>query len=328
MANLQVRYLGLKLKNPIIISSSGLTGSLSNIVKLENANAGAVVLKSLFEEQIENISDHIAESSLSDYNDSYNYLKQYSKDNLISDYLKLIQDAKRNITIPVIASINCYSTGSWLEFAKQIEDAGADALEINLYIFPVDFHLPPSHYEEIYLDIIKNIKNHISIPLALKISSSFTNLLYFTNKLVSNGARGLVLFNRYYQPDINIHDMSFVSSEIFSHKSDFYQSLRWTGIISGKLSNIELAPSTGIHDGETAIKFLLAGAQAVQVCSVIYQGGYGQVQTILDDIEKWMIEKKYNSIEEFRGKLNYKNIKNSQEYERNQFVKYFSLNEK
>jgi len=328
MISLQTYYLGLNLKNPIIVSSSGLTSNLNSIKTLEQNNAAAIVLKSLFEEQIKAETNSIIEKSDTSYPEAIDYIRDYSKQNLISDYLKLIETTKKSVSIPVIASINCISNGGWIDFAKKIENAGADAIELNINILPIEINLLSAHYEEIYIDILKKIKSQITIPVSLKISNYFTNILNITNKLILNGANGIVLFNRFYQPDININDLSFTSSEIFSNSNDYSQTLRWIGILSGKISNIDLAASTGVQSGETAIKMILAGAKAVQVCSTIYKNGIRQIQIMLNDIEKWMSKNHYNTIEEFRGKMNYKNISNAQEYERMQFIKYFSLNNK
>lgn len=325
MANLETTYLGIKIKNPIVVASSGLTSTLNHIIQVEKANASAAVIKSLFEEQINNSAEHLLETSDLSYPEAMSYIKEYSIDYLISNYLTLISDAKNAVKIPIIASINCASSGAWIDFAKKIQEAGADAIELNINILPLDINQPSSHYEDIYIDILKTIKKNITIPVSLKITSSITNLVHFSHQLAKNGVDGIVLFNWFYKPDIDISNMSFISAEVFSNNTDYTNSLRWIGIISSKVKNIDLIASTGVHTGESAIKMILAGAQAVQICSTIYQNGMEQIKRMTDDIEKWMDEKQFKSLADFRGKMNYDNISNAAEYERMQFIKYFSL---
>lgn len=322
MVSLQTNYLGLKLKNPVIVSSSGLTDSVEKIKKIEDYGAGAVVLKSLFEEQIRFESGTMIDSSY--YPEAMDYISSYVKNNSITEYLKLIEGAKKTVNIPVIASINCVSASEWVSFARDIESSGADAIELNIFIVPTEPNKTSEKYESLYFEIIEKIKSKITIPVSIKIGSHFTNLINLVQNLYYRGTAGVVLFNRFFSPDIDIEKMKFTTSDVLSSPSDIRQSLRWVGIISGMTDKIDIAASTGIHDGKAALKHILAGAKAVQICSVLYKRGLPELQTIIHFIEDWMKKKNINSIEEIRGKMSYKNISDPSVYERAQFMKYFS----
>jgi len=319
MNKLETTYLGLKLRNPVIVASSGLTNTVEKIKNLEAKGAGAVVIKSLFEEQINIEAGKLATHT--EYPEALDYVNFYSKNNSVQEYLDLIKNAKAAVSIPVIASINCVSSKGWVDFAKRIEAAGADALEINVYILPLDRNASPEKYENIYFDLAEKLKGMLKIPFAFKLSSYFSNLVGFVQKL---NVPGVVLFNRLYAPDIDIDTLKFGAADIFSTPSDIRNSLRWVGIISAKITKTDIAASTGIHDGKAAIKQILAGATAVQVCSTLYKNGIDQLEVIIKDMEKWMSSKGYNSIEEFRGKMSITKIEDPQIYERSQFMKYFS----
>jgi dihydroorotate dehydrogenase (fumarate) len=322
MINLSTNYLGLTLKSPLIVSSSGLTNSVDKIRKFEEFGAGAVVLKSIFEEQINYEAGMLVENGI--YPEAHDYITGYSKTNALEEHLKIIEEAKKVVKIPVIASINCMSVSEWVSFAKDIENAGADALELNVFFVPSDIERSSVKYEELYYDLIVKIKNVTRIPLAVKIGYHFTNMVGMVNNLYIRGAKGVVLFNRFYEPDIDIENLKLTSSGVFSSPADIRQSLRWVGIISDKVKKIDVAASTGVHDGKAAIKLILAGARAVQVCSVLYKKGIEQVKIMNDEISAWMSKKSIKSIEEFRGKLNYSNIPDPSVYERSQFMRYFS----
>ena len=322
MANLTTTFAGLKLRNPFIISSSGLTSSLDKIRKFDALGAGAVVLKSLFEEQILFEIGSMSESS--DYPEAQDYLATYTKENSVNEYLELISNAKKAVQIPIIASINCVSSGEWINFASRIEEAGADALELNLFFLPIDKDKTAQDYESVYFDVIEKLKKIISIPLILKIGSHFTNPVNMINQLYFRKADGVVMFNRFYSPDIDLDDMTMTSSDVFSSPSDLRTTLRWVGIVSSEVSNLNIAASTGVHSGEAAIKLLLAGATSVQLCSVLYKNGVEFLTEMIDKLESWMLANNYKSIDEFRGKMNYANLKDPSVYERSQFMRYFS----
>jgi dihydroorotate dehydrogenase (fumarate) len=322
MIDLTTKYAGLKLRNPIIAGSSGLTSQVERIKEYEKAGVGAVVLKSLFEEQIEMQSVSLLKDS--DSPEAADYIHEYVKANQVNQYLELIKSAKANCTIPIIASINCYKEDAWIDFARQIELAGADAIELNVYYMDTDLTHDYDANRNIYVNIIRKVKETVSIPVIMKIGKSFSNIPALVHQLKLNGADGLVLFNRFYQPDININTMQLVSGNVFSSHSDLSDTLRWTAIVSGKIPDISIASSTGIHDWEDVIKCLLAGASAVQMVSAIYTHGPEIISQILVCIEEWMNHTQYRSLSQFRGKLNYAQIESPNMYERAQFMKYFS----
>ncbi len=325
MPNLSTEYMGLKLKNPIIIASSGLTDTVESIKSLEENGAAAVVLKSLFEEEI--VAEMDAQlkkmSSVSPlYPETLDFYEEYEDDNMSMQYLELIKDAKKAVKIPIIASINCVTAEQWTYFPKEIEKAGADALELNLFLLPSDFKRNAEAINKVYLDIVKKVKEQINIPVALKVSYYSTDLALHLQKLSKTGIKALVLFNKFYSPDIDLDKMEITSGKILSSPDDMHISLRWMGIMAGRVE-CDLAASTGVHTGKDAIKQILAGANAVQVVSTIYLNGAEQIQKMLAEIKKWMDEKGFKSIDEFRGKMSQTNINNPAAYERVQFMKYF-----
>ncbi len=325
MITLTSKYMGLNLKNPIIIGSSGLTNSVEKVKKLAGYGAGAVVLKSLFEEQIMIDSyKHREYDGYYAYPESVEYIKNYSKQHTIDNYLQLIEKSKRSVEIPVIASINCISASEWISFAKKIEEAGADALELNISMLPTDEKYDSRDNEKKYFDISKKVKSQINIPVSIKMSRFSTGLANLILKLSwTKNVDGFVLFNRYYNPDIDISKMEVVSSNVFSTAEEITNSLRWIALLSDKVK-IDLAASTGIHNGEGVIKQLLAGANAVQIVSAIYKHGPEYISTIIKEVEEWMEKNHFSGIDEFKGKMSYEKVKNPAAYERIQYMKYFS----
>lgn len=325
MSKLKTTYLGLQLTNPIIVGSSGLTNSVAKIKKLQVAGAGAVVLKSLFEEQILHEINHQVHSSEGlDHPEALDYIQNYNKKHSVNEYLELIKNAKKETTIPIIASINCFSVNQWLDFAKQIEAAGADALELNVFVVNTDKNSVAAEYEEIYYKVAKEVSESIHIPVSMKLSPYFSNLVQVVDRLSVLGAKGVVLFNRFYEPDVDINKLTLVSSEILSTPADIRKSLRWVAIVSDKVPTIDVASSTGVHNGEAVIKQLLVGAQAVQTCSAVYKKGPAAISEMVQKLSSWMNEKGFSSIDDFRGSMSYANMKNPALYERAQFMKYFS----
>lgn len=325
MPNLETQYMGLKLKNPIIVASSGLTNSVEKIKDLENAGAGAVVLKSIFEEQINNEVRHLINRDPQNlYPEAEDYIWNYTRNHNIIRHINLLSEAKKEVEIPIIASINCMTASEWTLFAKDFENAGADGIELNLFFVPTSRSKSSNEIEQLYLKIVSEVKKNVKIPVSVKIGYYYTNLLAMADKLVANGANALVLFNRFYEPDIDIEKLEITSSEVFSSPADIRRSLRWIGLISSQLPKVEIAAGTGIHDGEAVIKQLLAGAQAVQVCSSVYIKGSQIIPGMLDDLKTFMRKNNFKKIEDFRGRLSYKNIPDPMLYERAQFMKYFS----
>jgi dihydroorotate dehydrogenase (fumarate) len=325
MADLSTQYLGLKLKNPIIAASSGLTGSVEKIKKLVEAGVGAVVLKSLFEEQIiQNVQSVLSKANHVSYPEANDYVTEYVRQNDINAYLELIKACKSNFDIPIIASINCYSAEGWVDFARQAQQAGADAIEINIHFLNLDKNTRAEDIETLYYSVLQNVREQVEIPIVMKLGNQFANLIAFVNNLKVIGAEGVVLFNRFFEPDIDIHTLNIVAADVFSTPADIWHSLRWVALVSAKVQDINISASTGIHSGEAVIKQLLAGAQTVQICSAIYKNGVGVVNEMLDNLEQWMIEHQYNTINDFRGMLNYSQIEHPQMFERSQFMRYYS----
>lgn len=322
MIDIKTQYAGLTLRNPLIIGSSGLTNNPERNKDFEKAGASAIVLKSLFEEQIEMQSDALMQDS--DYPEAADYIRGYVRSNQVNDYLELIKKTKALCTIPIIASINCYKADAWIDFARQIELAGADALELNVFFMETNLTYNSDEMRDLYVNIIRRVKEIISIPIVIKIGKMVGNIPALVHTLKVNGANGVVLFNRFYQPDIDINSMQIVSGNVFSNHSDLSDTIRWTGIVSGKIPGISIASSTGVHDWEDVIKCLLAGASAVQMCSAIYTHGSEIISQVLTCVEEWMHQAHYQSLSQFQGKLNYNNIPNPAMYERSQFMKYFA----
>lgn len=326
MANLETTYLGLKLKNPLVAASSGLTSSLEKIKELADAGIGAVVLKSIFEEQINNEVSNMLEKDQHNmgYPEAEDYIKNYLRDNTVSKHLDLVKKAKEMVDIPIIASVNCVSSQEWTTFAKDFEEAGADAIELNIFYLPTDRHEKPGMIEQLYTNVLTKVKKEVSIPVAVKFGQNHSNIIGMADMLKANGAAGVVMFNRFYEPDISLDKLELVTSEVFSTPSDLRQSLRWVGIVSSSVRHLDIAASTGIHNGEAVIKQLLAGAQVAQLCSTLYINGSGVIAQIVNDIELFMNKWNFKSLDDFRGRLSYKNIPDPMVYERAQFMKYFS----
>ena len=321
MASLRTTFARLNLKNPLIAASSGLTNSVEKIKELEEAGIAAVVLKSLFEEQIDNHSEKL--QSISDYPEASDYINAYIEKNHVDKYLDLIRSVKSECSIPVIASINCYKQSRWIEFAKNIENAGADALELNVILLDTCDN-GDNYIEESYLKIVRELRKTIRIPIIVKMSRNLSNLCGLVGKLHALGVDGVVLFNRLYQLDIDINKLEIVSGPIFSHPSDFSDTLRWTAILSGRLPKVDIGCSYGIHTWDDVVKGILAGASAIELCSALYEKGPDFVSEVLTCLEEWMAQKNYNEIKDFKKKLNFATVPDPSVYERVQFMKYFS----
>lgn len=323
--NLSTTYMGLKLKNPLIVSSSRLTGDIKTIRQCINAGAGAIVLKSLFEEQIR----LDAESTLRNTKDSeIYYWFPEAKDQVVGmsveanleKYLAFIADLKKETDVPIISSINCITNDGWPKFAAAIEEAGADAIELNIAIFPFNHSQDSAMIEKQYVDIVKEVEKHVSIPVSVKLGSYFTNLCTVTDKLVAAGADGLVLFNRFFRPDINIDTMNVVADKYLSTPEEMSVPMRWIALLKGNEVDCEIAASTGIHDYEGVVKQILVGAQAVQLCSTLYINGVEVIRKIEEDLKKWMAQNRFESLDDFRGKSLKKQTTDAS-FERVQYMK-------
>lgn len=317
--NLKTRYLGLELKNPIIVSSSKLTGSVEKIADLEEKGAGAVILKSIFEEQIlldtQKMVDNIDTSM---HAEAFNLFSDSTIGHFLDEYINLINKAEKKVSIPVIPSINCTTAGNWIEYAKRFEKVGAPALELNIFIQPYDIKKTSQEFEDTYINILKKIKKEINIPVAIKISSFFTGLANVAKRFADEGANALVLFNRYYRTDIDIDKLKVINGPIMSNHEELFIPLQWIALLAGKIKT-DISATTGVHSGKDVIKLLLAGATTVQLCSVLYQNGTGYITDILKELENWMKAHNYNSVDDFRGLMSEENRVDN--YKRVQFIK-------
>ena len=326
MANLGVNYMGLELKNPVIVGSSGLTDKAESIRNLEQNGAAAVVLKSLFEEEIvlekeARLSQmHSGGGLYPETVEFYQY--EDTPKETTSEYLELIQNVKKQVSIPVIASINCMTAQQWTWFPKEINNAGADGLELNLFILPSDPDKSTEDNEKLYFDIISEVVDKVSIPVSLKISYYFSNLADMIMRLADTKIKGLVLFNRFYSPDFDINELKITSGSVLSSPGDLTLSLRWIAMMAERIQ-CDLAASTGVHDGQALIKQLLAGAHAVQVVSAIYKHGGERIAEMIHQLESWMDKHGFDSIDQFRGTMSQAKSHHPAAYERVQFMKYF-----
>lgn len=322
MADLRCTYMGLTLRNPVIAGSSGLTSSLEGVARMAEAGAGAVVLKSIFEEEIlGDVSRLFAESTVPrDYPEAEEYLERYGREDAMAAHLELIQAAKREVSIPVVASINCVSAEGWIDYARRIQDAGADALELNVFVLPSDPRRTGAMNEKIYLDVAKKVTKAVSIPVALKVGPYFSGLAHTMVELSRTPIRGLVLFNRFVQIDMNIDTFELVPGNLFSAPEEALVPLRWISILYGRVE-CDLSATTGIHDGAGVIKQLLAGAAAVQVCSALYKKDVRRIEAMLHEVERWMGHHGFESIDDFRGRLCQKRLENPAAYDRVQFMR-------
>jgi len=325
MIDLSTTYMGLNLQNPVIVGSSGLTRSLDNLLTIEDKGAGAVVLKSLFEEQIKlEIRKVFSMDDMQGaYTEAEDYIKNYSRQHTITEYLNLIEGAKSRLSIPVIASINCVSADEWPAFAQEIEKAGADALELNVFVLPSDIDRPGDEYEKLYFDIIENVRTQVNLPISLKVSYHFSGMAELIKKLSWTEISGFVLFNRFFNPDIDIDKFTIKPGNLYSTPEEISTSLRWIAILADRIQ-ADLCASTGVHDGDGVVKQLLAGARAVQICSTLYKNGFDRIPEIVNGLRSWMEKKGYEKISDFRGKLSFKKTENPSVYQRVQFMKHFA----
>ncbi|HLN21155.1 MAG TPA: dihydroorotate dehydrogenase-like protein [Bacteroidales bacterium] len=343
MADLSCKYMGLNLRNPIIVGSSGLTSSIENLRNIDSCGAGAVVLKSIFEEQIRFETEAFINSGNPDiaswqktfseivstkeyyYDEAFEYLSGYARDHTLKHYLDLITKAKNEISIPVIASINCSSRTDWQFFARRIQEAGADALELNVYILPSDFTRSSIENETAYKDIIREVLKYVSIPVSLKTGFYFSSLAKTLHELSQTGIKGLTLFNRPYNPDIDIDNLQVSASNIFSNEHEYSHTLRWVALLSGRLG-CNIAASTGIHNHESVIKQILAGADVVHMASAFYKqhDHFSLIPEMVRNIDLWMEKHNFRSISDFKGLLSSNKISNPATFERVQFLRLFS----
>jgi len=328
MTNLKTRYLGLDLKNPLVASASTLSKKLTNIKKMEDAGIACVVLYSLFEEEITHESlalDYFLSRGTESFAEALTYFPDLDNYNIGPEkYLGLISKAKESVQIPIIASLNGISSGGWIEYAKRIEQAGADALELNLYYVSTNLDVTGVELEKAYIELVGNIRKEIKIPIAMKLSPFFTSFSNIAAGLVDAGAKGLVLFNRFYQPDINIKDMQVKPTLELSTSSDLLLPLRWTAILYKKV-NADLALTSGVHSGEDIVKALMAGASVVMCASELVKNGIDRAMSLLQEFSDWMDIHEYESADSLRGILSQHSIAQPAAFERANYMKALTL---
>jgi dihydroorotate dehydrogenase (fumarate) len=320
MKRLETTFAGLKLKNPFIVSSCNLTNSAEKNKKWEDAGVGAVVLKSLFEEEIEAEADWMNDGT---HAEELDYLQTYYRAHRLEEYLRLIKETKALCSIPVIASINCYQLTGWTDFAKQIQQAGADAIELNIMSVCSELDYEYGAYERLHIDIVQKIRQVVSLPIVVKLGRNLTNPMPLIHQLYAHGVAGVVLFNRMASPDFNIDTLKFANAEALGHPSDLYESLRWVGLASERVPALSYAASGGVTDGASLVKVLLAGASAVEVCSALYRHGVPQVQEMLAFLSEWMAQHNFKKISDFKGLMNAQKTGSASAFARSQFFKQF-----
>lgn len=324
MATLATKIMGIDLSNPIIVGSSGLTATAGSITKLADAGAGAVVLKSLFEEQIRmNIAYESGKGGVVYGQEEVDgFISYYERKHSIDGYHKLIRDAKSAVGIPVIASINATTDKEWQETTGAIADAGADAIQLNLFVPSFGDPGASGVIEEIYCNALRRVKETVDIPVAVKIGGGFTNLARITSMLQDAGADGIVLFNRYYQPDLSLDDFGIGNASVYSAPTEYASALRWIGILSTDL-RVPLIGATGVHDGPSLTKLIAVGASAVEVVSTIYKNGMDRITTMNEFLSSWMDGKNYESVSALRGKAAAHTAERAEAFERMQYMKYY-----
>jgi dihydroorotate dehydrogenase (fumarate) len=324
MSKLDTTFAGLALRNPLIAASSGLTNTPEKVALLAEAGIGAVVLKSIFEEQIMQETYHMGSSG---YSEAADYLTSYVRSHALNEYVRLIEESKKRVGIPVIASINCYSPTEWVDYARTLAQAGADALEINILSVQTEKTYRAGTYEQLHLDVLDNVKSAVPLPVIMKLGTNFTNPVSLIHQLYTHGAAAVVLFNRPYQPDIDVEKMVYTSGDVFSTRSELPSRIRWTGITSLQVPQLDIAVSGGIHQGEDIVKSILAGAAAVEVCSALYQRSTPFIREALTTLGLWMDRKGYPTLASFKGLMNAQQAGGYTNFERTQFMKFFSSRE-
>jgi dihydroorotate dehydrogenase (fumarate) len=324
MVDLTTTYLGLKLKNPLVASPSPLSEKVANVKKMEEAGIAAVVLYSLFEEQIIHESlelDHFLNRGTESFAEALTYFPNMGKYSLAPDkYLETLEKTKQAVNIPVLGSLNGVSTGGWIEYARKIQDAGADGLELNLYYLPADLTLTSSQLEDNYVRLVSDIRASISIPMAIKLAPFFTALPNFASRLVEAGANGLVLFNRFYQPDLDLENLEVVPNLVLSNSDELRLPLRWIAILYGKVKT-DFALTSGVHTSEDAIKAIMAGANVAMTTSALLKRGAKAIPQILTGIETWMTEHEYVSVQQMRGSMSQGAVAEPAAFERANYMK-------
>jgi dihydroorotate dehydrogenase (fumarate) len=324
LMDLKTTYLGMELRNPLVVAASPLSYELDNIKRMEDAGAAAVVMYSLFEEQISHEArelHHYTSQGTESFAESLSYFPEAESYNMgPDDYLEHIRKAKEAVKMPVIASLNGVSRGGWINYARKIEQAGADALELNVYYLPTDPQVTGAEVEAVYLNILAAVKAAVTIPVAMKLSPFFSSIPNMAVKLEKMDVDGLVLFNRFYQPDIDLEKLEVEPRVNLSRPGEITLPLRWLAILRGAVK-VSLAASGGVHQAEDAIKMIMAGADVTQLCAVLLQQGIPHIKSLLHGIETWMQEHEYASVEQMKGSMSHRSVTEPAAFERANYMK-------
>ena len=322
--DLTTSYLGLKLKNPLVPSASPLSKNIDTIKQLEDAGAAAVVMYSLFEEQISFEAaelDHFLTHGTDSFAEALSYFPTEEDYNLGPDeYLEHIRKAKEATNIPIIGSLNGVSTGGWIDYAKKIEEAGADALELNIYLVQTDLNQESRQIENLYKIILKAVKSNVNIPVAMKLSPYFTSMARMAKELDDEGADGLVMFNRFYQPDLDMEELEVKPGVVLSNSNDLRLPLRWIAILYGKIQ-ANMAGSTGVHTANDALKLISAGARVAQICAALLVNGPQHLTGMLEEMKNWLEAMEYDSLDTLRGSMSQKSVAEPAAFERANYMK-------
>lgn len=322
--DLKTTYMGLELKNPLVPSASPLSEDISNIRRMEDAGAAAVVMYSLFEEQIDFAShhlDHYLSYGVESFAEATTYFPDMDNYHVgPDDYLELIRRAKTAVDIPIIGSLNGVSTGGWIEYGRKIQEAGADALELNIYYIPTDIVLTGKEVEEMYLDVVSEVKKSLDIPVAVKLSPYFSATANMAHQLTQAGADALVLFNRFYQPDFDLENLEIVPDLVLSNSHELRLPLRWVAILYGRV-NVDFAITSGVHTHFDVLKSMMAGAKVAMIASELLRNGIGRIGEILHDLNHWMEEYEYLSIAQMQGSMSQQNVAEPAIFERANYMK-------
>ncbi len=324
MPDLTTTYLGLHLKNPLVASASPLSKKLDTVRRIEDAGASALVMYSLFEEQINHESyelDHYLERGTYSFAEAMSYLPDIGNYNLGPEpYLEHLHKIKQKVSIPVIGSLNGISSGGWIDYAHRIEEAGADALELNIYYLPTDPDLTAADLEDDYVQLVKDVRAKVKLPIAVKLSPYFTALPNLAKRIVKAGADGLVLFNRFYQPDFDLEELEVVPHLVLSTSYEMRLPLRWIAILYGRVQ-ADFALTSGVHTAEDVLKAMMAGANVAMMTSTLLENGVGRFMHILNDLQEWMVEHEYVSIEQMRGSMSQQAVMEPAAFERANYIK-------
>jgi dihydroorotate dehydrogenase (fumarate) len=327
MIDLTTKYLGMTLKNPLVVSASPLSEDLGNIRRMEDCGAAAIVLPSLFEEQIHVESDTLDRflfQGTESFAESLTYFPDMTGYNLGPDgYLEHVRKAKQAASIPIIASLNGSSTGGWIDYAKKIQDAGADALELNIYFIPTDTARTGDQVVQVYVDLISQVGASIHIPMAVKIGAYFSSLPNAAQRFDQAGANALVLFNRFYQPDFDLEALEVVPNLILSTPHELLLRLTWVAVLYGHIK-ADLAVTGGVHTGTDVIKSMMAGARVAMMTSALLKNGIGHLATMRTEVLKWMEEHEYESIKQMQGSMSQRSVKDPSAFQRGNYVKVLS----